>query len=204
MREKELFWREEHVKAASGLPRPQWLSTQFVFSGQTSVPVWDWRRKLACLLITRHTHTHTHTHTWLRNVGVKTWNKGTSLISSTSVIETPHSLIFLKANFLLYFEFRQMDLGKIIPSKGHPRWLSDKESSCQWSRHRRLEFDHWEDLLEKEMTICSSIPAWGIPWTEEPGGLQSVRSQRTENRTGLNTHTHTHTHTLTYSLWGGC
>ena len=36
----------------------------------------------------------------------------------------------------------------------------------------------WEDLLEKEMTTHSSIPAWRIPWTEEPGRLQSVGSQR--------------------------
>ena len=30
----------------------------------------------------------------------------------------------------------------------------------------------WEDPLEKEMGILSSIPAWRTPWTEEPGGLQ--------------------------------
>ena len=35
-----------------------------------------------------------------------------------------------------------------------------------------------EDLLEKAMATHSSIPAWRIPWTEEPGGLQSVKSQR--------------------------
>ena len=35
-----------------------------------------------------------------------------------------------------------------------------------------------EDLLEKEMATHSSILAWRIPWTEEPGGLQSTRSQR--------------------------
>ena len=28
----------------------------------------------------------------------------------------------------------------------------------------------WEDLLEKGMAILSSIPAWRIPWTEDPGG----------------------------------
>ena len=32
----------------------------------------------------------------------------------------------------------------------------------------------WEDLLEKEITTHSSILAWRIPWTEEPGGLQSM------------------------------
>ena len=35
----------------------------------------------------------------------------------------------------------------------------------------------WEDL-EKEMATHSSILAWEIPWTEEPGGLQSMGSQR--------------------------
>ena len=36
----------------------------------------------------------------------------------------------------------------------------------------------WEDPLERGMATRSSIPAWKIPWTEEPGGLQSVGSQR--------------------------
>ena len=35
-----------------------------------------------------------------------------------------------------------------------------------------------EDPLEKEMETHSSILVWGIPWTEEPGGLQSTGSQR--------------------------
>ena len=35
-----------------------------------------------------------------------------------------------------------------------------------------------EDLLEKEMATHSSILAWKIPWTEEPGRLQSMGSQR--------------------------
>ena len=34
------------------------------------------------------------------------------------------------------------------------------------------------DLLEREMATHSSILAWRIPWTEEPGGLQSIGSQR--------------------------
>ena len=35
-----------------------------------------------------------------------------------------------------------------------------------------------EDPLEKGMSTHSSILAWGIPWTEDPGGLQSMGSQR--------------------------
>ena len=36
----------------------------------------------------------------------------------------------------------------------------------------------WEDPLEKTMVTHSSVLAWRIPWTEEPGGLQSMGSQR--------------------------
>ena len=36
----------------------------------------------------------------------------------------------------------------------------------------------WKDSLEKEMATHSSIHAWKIPWTEEPGGLQSISLQR--------------------------
>ena len=36
----------------------------------------------------------------------------------------------------------------------------------------------WEDPLEKEMATHSSILAWRIPWTEEPGGLQSMGLRR--------------------------
>ena len=39
----------------------------------------------------------------------------------------------------------------------------------------------WEDPLEKEMATHSSILAWKISWTEEPGGLQSMESQRVEH-----------------------
>ena len=39
----------------------------------------------------------------------------------------------------------------------------------------------WEDPLEEEMATHSTILAWRIPWTEEPGGLQFTGSQRAEN-----------------------
>jgi len=38
----------------------------------------------------------------------------------------------------------------------------------------------WEHPREKEMATHSSILAWRIPWTEEPGGLQSMGSDTTE------------------------
>ena len=45
-----------------------------------------------------------------------------------------------------------------------------------------------EDPLEEGMATHSNVLAWEIPWTEEPGGLQSMGSQK--NRTQLSTHTH--------------
>ena len=45
-----------------------------------------------------------------------------------------------------------------------------------------------KDLLKKEMATRSSILAWRIPWTEEPGGLQSTGSQRVGHN-GAYTHT---------------
>ena len=45
-----------------------------------------------------------------------------------------------------------------------------------------------EDPLETEMATHSSILAWGIPWTEEPGGLQFTGSQRVGHDRVTNTH----------------
>ena len=44
----------------------------------------------------------------------------------------------------------------------------------------RVQSPGQEDPLEKEMETHSSIPVWEIPWTEEPGGLQSVGSQESD------------------------
>ena len=42
----------------------------------------------------------------------------------------------------------------------------------------KVLFLGWEDLLEKQMATHSSIPAWRISGTKEPGGLQSMELQR--------------------------
>ena len=51
----------------------------------------------------------------------------------------------------------------------------------------RVWFLGWEDPLEKEMATHSSILAWKISWTEEPGGLQSMGSQRVGHDWATNT-----------------
>ena len=44
----------------------------------------------------------------------------------------------------------------------------------------------WEDPLEKEIATHSNILAWEIPWTEEPGGLQSMGSHASGTTEQLN------------------
>ena len=51
-----------------------------------------------------------------------------------------------------------------------------KRLSTVWET--RFQSLGWEDLLEKEMAMYSSTVAWKIPWTEEPGKLHSMGSQR--------------------------
>ena len=51
-----------------------------------------------------------------------------------------------------------------------------KHLSTVWET--RVRALGWEDPLEKEMAIHSRTIAWKIPWTEEPGGLQSMGSLR--------------------------
>ena len=59
---------------------------------------------------------------------------------------------------------------------GFPGGSNSKESACNVETW--VQSLGWEDPLEEEMAIHSSILAWRIPWTEEPGGLQTRGSQR--------------------------
>ena len=63
-------------------------------------------------------------------------------------------------------------------------WLSGKESTCQCLLVQETQV--WslgqEDPLEKEMATHSSILAWEIPQTEEPGGLQSMGLQKSQTQ----------------------
>ena len=65
-----------------------------------------------------------------------------------------------------------------VLKNGFPRWLSGKNKQTQKThlpiRETWVQSLGWEDPLEKEMATHSSTLAWEIPWTEEPGGLQSM------------------------------
>ena len=56
--------------------------------------------------------------------------------------------------------------------------ISDKEPTYQCRRHETwVPSLGWEDPLEEERATQSCILDWRIPWTEKPGGLQSIGSQ---------------------------
>ena len=55
-------------------------------------------------------------------------------------------------------------------------WVTSKESAC--NVETRGQSLGQEGSLEKEMTTHSGVLAWEIPWTEEPGGLQSMGLHR--------------------------
>ena len=69
-----------------------------------------------------------------------------------------------------------LEKGKAAHSSvlGLPLWLS-KNLPAMWETY--VQSLGWEDPMEKEKAIHSSILAWKIPWTERPGGLQSMGSQ---------------------------
>ena len=90
-------------------------------------------------------------------------------------------------------------------------WDCSKESTCQGRRHKRSPVLGQEDPLEKEMATHSCIFAWRIPWTEEPGRLQSIGCKELDTTQHTHTHTHTHKHTHTHThvclnaeVWAQC
>ena len=57
---------------------------------------------------------------------------------------------------------------------GYGRLVAQTVKHLPTMRETRVQSLGWEDLLEKEMATHSSILAWKIPWTEEPGRLHTV------------------------------
>ena len=62
-----------------------------------------------------------------------------------------------------------------------------KPPPAQELQEMRVQSLGQNDLLEEGMATHSSILVWRIPWTEEPGGLQSMRSQRLRHDWAMNT-----------------
>ena len=116
--------------------------------------------RLRELSFTTHTHTHTHTHTYthiyffpFKSFLLHLFIPPSKLMASTNLFYSLYSFIW--ASLVAH-------LVKTFPAV---------QETPVWSLG-------WEDSLEKEMATHSSILAWKISWTKEPGGLQSMGSQR--------------------------
>ena len=76
-------------------------------------------------------------------------------------------------------EDEDLVLSPALVPQGLPRWLVVKNLLANAGAARDVgSIPGWEDPLEEGMATHSSTLAWRIPWTEEPGGLQPVGSQR--------------------------
>ena len=78
-------------------------------------------------------------------------------------------------------------------------WGFPHRSNQPSMQETQVQFLNQEDPLEKERATHSSIIAWRIPWTEEPGGLQSMRSQESDTTEWLSTQ-HAHKFSSVQSL----
>ena len=97
-----------------------------------------------------------------------------------------HFLVFLNPT-PFYHKFHQTQNGSLLwtltPFQ-HPYRTSLVAQTVKYlpaMRETRVQSLGWEDPLEKVMAAHSSTLAWKIPWMEEPGRLQSMRSQRVRN-----------------------
>ena len=99
-----------------------------------------------------HTHTHTHTHTYIYSIAINQSEKNNPIKNWQNIWTN----ILQKG---------------ISPVAHTIKNLPAVQETCVRSLGQ-------EDPLEKGMASYSSILAWRIPWTEEPGGLQSMGLQR--------------------------
>ena len=81
-------------------------------------------------------------------------------------------------------------LSSMVGSRSRASLIAKSVKSLPAMQQTQVQFLGWEDPLEKEMATQSSILAWRIAWTEEPGRLQSMGVTRvTHDRVTKRTHT---------------
>ena len=87
-------------------------------------------------------------------------------------------MLILLLSLLLNLLVAKRNLCKLLYlNSGASQNLGQLVKNLPTIQDTRVRFPGWEDFLEKEITTHSSILAWRIPWTEEPGRLQSMGLQ---------------------------
>ena len=118
-----------------------------------------------------------------------TEDDGGGRIQSQTYHSPPLSILFLVSHKdvitrskYLYCKWAQLTFVEFFKILGLPWWqaslVAQRLKCLSTMRETWVQFLGQEDLLEKEMATYSSILAWKIPWTKEPGGLQSMESLR--------------------------
>ena len=83
---------------------------------------------------------------------------------------------FLNPIFYLFFFF-YCRITQKFKTEGWASLVAQMVKNPPATQETQVSSLGWEDPLEKGMSTHSSILAWEIPWTKEPGGLQSTGSQ---------------------------
>ena len=118
-----------------------------------------------------------------------TEDDGGGRIQSQTYHSPPLSILFLVSHKdvitrskYLYCKWAQLTFVEFFKILGLPWWqaslVAQRLKCLSTMRETWVQSLGWEDPLEKEMATHFSILAWRIPWTEEPGRLQSTRLQR--------------------------
>ena len=153
-----------------------------------------------------HTHTHSlslsfsHTHTHTQNCGItQPAEKDTFFLTVWAEMRRPGvALLDLTWG-------RVLPASQIIPCSVHVSFpgVSVVKNLPVSAGNRRWGIDPlgWEDPLEEEMATHSSIFAWKISWTEEPGGLYSSWGCKESDPTE---HTHCVCHKWQQKFWEDC
>ena len=137
----------------------------------------------------------------IKDLDQSLWRWSLSMVTCTSSVlhSSYYNLAFLSKTCLNFMQ--------IYLIKGFPRCLSGEENACQCRRQetrvQSLVFHPrgWKDPLEKEMANHASTLARIIPWIEEPGGLQSMGSQKVRHNSATKTQLSTHACTQVDFSW---
>ena len=100
-----------------------------------------------------------------------------TMIANATVPKMPNMFSLISSNNQLKVETKQQEgMMEKIRTPYTLIWYRGKASTC--NAGEEVQSLGREDLLEEEMATHSGIPAWEIPWTEKPGGLQSMGLQK--------------------------
>ena len=146
---------------------------------------------------------------------IRKWQRGNLPINQT---EKETIMWFTSTVYYIYIIYRySTQILSLIISWGFPDGTVVKKKIClpvQETQETQVSSLCPKDPQEKEMATHFSILAWKFPWKEEPGGLQSLRSQRVGHDWELSiimAHMHTHTNIIScmckyvsFLIWQFC